>query len=311
MEPITDLVTITNEWTNEKKRLVKTTTLAAYTLILRKHILSSFSCVSDINSSNVQEFSDRKLEEGLSLKSLKDILVVLKMILTYANEKGYTETSHFMVILPKSYKNREVEVFNARQQKKLFTYLNENLTYKNLGILVCLTTGLRIGEICALKWKDINTDKGILEINKTLYRIYFSDQRDKKTELIISPPKTKHSNRVIPLTKSLTDLLRKMGKGADPENFVISNEKDPIEPRAYRNYYLSLLKNLNLPKLKFHSLRHSFATRCIECNCDYKAVSAILGHSDISTTLNLYVHPSQNQKKQCIEKMMKSIITKK
>ena len=113
--------------------------------------------------------------------------------------------------------------------------------------------------------------------------------------------------RDIPMIKDLYDLLKPLKKVVKNDYYVLTNDAMPTEPRTYRNYYKKLLNTLNIPPIKFHGLRHSFATRCIESKCDYKTVSVILGHSDISTTLNLYVHPNYDQKKKCIDKMFKLI----
>lgn len=166
---------------------------------------------------------------------------------------------------------------------------------------------VRIGEVCALTWDDIDTDNGIIHIRKTIQRIYINDNGTKKTELLIDTPKTATSMRDIPMIKDLYDLLKPLKKVVRNDYYVLTNDAMPTEPRTYRNYYKKLLNTLNIPPIKFHGLRHSFATRCIESKCDYKTVSVILGHSDISTTLNLYVHPNYDQKKKCIDKMFKSI----
>ena len=107
------------------------------------------------------------------------------------------------------------------------------------------------------------------------------------------------------MTKDLLKMLKPIKKVVNNSFFILTNEAKPTEPRTYRNYYKKLMEDLKIPELKFHGLRHSFATRCIESNCDYKTVSVILGHSNISTTLNLYVHPNLEQKKKCIEQMSK------
>lgn len=102
-------------------------------------------------------------------------------------------------------------------------------------------------------------------------------------------------------------MVKPLKKIVNSSFFVLTNSDKPTEPRTYRNYYKRLLNQLGIPPLKFHGLRHSFATRCIESNCDYKTVSVLLGHSNISTTLNLYVHPNMDQKKKCVEQMLKSL----
>lgn len=119
----------------------------------------------------------------------------------------------------------------------------------------------------------------------------------KHTELIIDTPKTKNSIRDIPMTNDLHRILKPLKKIVNKDYYILTNDEKPIESCTYRNYYKRLIKRLGIPDLKFHGLRHSFATRCIEGKCDYKTVSVILGHSNISTTLNLYVHPNLEQKK--------------
>lgn len=166
---------------------------------------------------------------------------------------------------------------------------------------------MRIGEICALKWSDINLSAATISVNKTLERIYISDATPAKTEIVISTPKTANSHREIPVGKELLKILRSIMAVVNSDFYVITNEATPTEPRTYRNYYKQLMESLHLPAMKFHGLRHSFATRCIESMCDYKTVSVILGHSNIATTLNLYVHPNMEQKKKCIDKMNKSL----
>ena len=137
--------------------------------------------------------------------------------------------------------------------------------------------------------------------------IYIIEGEEKHSELVINTPKTKNSCREIPMNKELLAMIKPLKKVVNDDFYVLTNDEHPTEPRTYRNYYNGLMAKLNIPKLKYHGLRHSFATRCIEAGCDYKTVSVLLGHSNISTTLNLYVHPNMEQKKRCITKMFKSL----
>lgn len=164
-----------------------------------------------------------------------------------------------------------------------------------------------IFSICALTWDDVDVENGVILVRKTIQRIYLVDEGVKRTELAIDTPKTKNSIRDIPMTSDLLKVLKPLKKVVNSEYYVLTNDEKPTEPRTYRNYYKSLMKKLDMPDLKFHGLRHSFATRCIEGKCDYKTVSVILGHSNISTTLNLYVHPNLEQKKKCINQMNRSL----
>jgi len=166
---------------------------------------------------------------------------------------------------------------------------------------------MRIGEICALTWEDIDTDNGVIHIRKTIQRSYVIEEGISRTELLLDTPKTKNSIREIPMSKDLLRMLKPFKKIVNANFFVLTNDEKPTEPRTYRSFYKNLLKQLDIPEIKFHGLRHSFATRCIESNCDYKTVSVLLGHSNISTTLNLYVHPNMEQKKKAIEQMFKAL----
>ena len=167
--------------------------------------------------------------------------------------------------------------------------------------------GFVFGEVCALKWSDINIMDGTITVNRTIERIYIIDGEQKHTELVINTPKTQNSCREIPMTKELLAMMKSLKKVVNEDFYILTNDEYPTEPRTYRNYYTKLMEKLGVPKLKYHGLRHSFATRCIEAGCDYKTVSVLLGHSNISTTLDLYVHPNMEQKKRCIAKVFKSL----
>lgn len=300
---------IASEWKTAKKQYVKLSTYSAYALILENHLLPTFGDMIVVEESNVQQFVTKKFNEGLGQKTIKDMLTVLKMILKFGIKRQYTTSSiNWDIKLPYEKKSNNLEILSIDAQKKIMKYIKTNYTFKNFGIYLCLTTGMRIGEVCALQWKDIDTDSGTVSIYKTIERIYnIENLDDKKTEIVIDTPKTINSIREIPIANDVMKMLRPFKKLVNPDFYVLSNDVIPIEPRTYRNYYKQLMRSLKIPLLKFHGLRHSFATRCIESNCDYKTVSVILGHSNISTTLNLYVHPNFDQKRKCINKMFKSL----
>lgn len=294
-------------WKADKKQYVKQSTLSAYTLILENHILPEFGDKMRLAETDVQEFTLRKLQSGLSQKTVKDILIVLKMIQKFGAKAGILPFAEWDIKYPTEHKKQELEVLSVTNQRRIMQYAKENFTFRNLGIYICLSTGMRIGEICALKWGDINLATEMISVNRTIERIYIIEKGMKHTELVIGTPKTKNSIRDIPMSRELLKIIRPLKKVMNDDYYVLTNEAKPTEPRTYRNYYKQLLKQLNIPNLKFHGLRHSFATRCIESQCDYKTVSVILGHANISTTLNLYVHPNMEQKKKCINKMFKCL----
>lgn len=289
-------------WKSDKKQYVKQSTYAAYVIIIENHILPIFGNATDISNDDVQSFVISKLNDGLSQQTVHDILIVLKMIVRYGIRIGCDWKDEWEIRYPTVQKKKELEVLSIENQRKLMKYLQENFSFKNAGIYICLSCGLRIGEICALTWNDIDIERGVIHIRKTLERVYVFDETGRHTELMIGVPKTSNSIREIPISKNLMQTLRPLRKIVNPDYFILSNDEIPIEPRSYRNYYRSLSKKLGIPPMKFHGLRHSFATRCIESRCDYKTVSVLLGHANIGTTLNLYVHPDLTQKRKCIDK---------
>jgi len=298
---------IISAWKADKRQYVKKSTFSAYMLLTENHLLPVFGSKCNIEEPEVQAFVFQKLKEGLSQKSVKDILIVLKMVLKFGAKNKWINYQAFDIKFPTQQQKQNIEVLSRTHQKNLMNYVQENFTFRNLGIYICLSAGIRIGEICALTWEDIDIENGIIHIRRTIQRIYMIDAGIRKTELILDTPKTKNSIREIPVSRDLLKMLKHIKKIMNPAFFVLTNDAKPTEPRTYRSYYKKFMRALDMPQLKFHGLRHSFATRCIESKCDYKTVSVILGHSNISTTLNLYVHPNLEQKKKCIDQMLKAL----
>ena len=294
-------------WQADKKQYVKRSTYSAYSLLVTNHLIPAFAGVDDVTEEMVQNFVFTKLEQGLGQKSVKDILIVLKMILKFAVKQGFMQHREIDVKFPTERERQDIEVLSKSHQKAIMSYVQNHFTFMNLGIYICLCAGLRIGEVCALVWDDIDVEAGVINVSKTIQRIYVVEGAEKHTEVIIDTPKSKNSIREIPIAKDLLKMIKPFKKVVNGGFYVLTNSPQPTEPRTYRNYYKRLMKQLDMPKLKFHGLRHSFATRCIESNCDYKTVSVLLGHSNISTTLNLYVHPNMEQKKKCVEQMFKAL----
>ena len=294
-------------WKEYKRPYVKQSTMAAYVLILENHVLPYFGDGDSLHEQEVQAFVLQKLERGLSVKTVKDILIVLKMVMKFGVKNEWMTYYEWDIKYPTTSTNKELEVLSVANHRKILNYIQSHFTFTGLGIYISLSTGLRIGEICALKWSDINVADGTITVSRTIERIYIIEGEKKHTELIINTPKTKNSCREIPMSKELLAMIKPLKKVVNEDFYVLTNDERPTEPRTYRNYYNGLMVKLDIPNLKYHGLRHSFATRCIEAGCDYKTVSVLLGHSNISTTLNLYVHPNMEQKKRCISKMFKSL----
>lgn len=270
-------------WKEYKRPYVKQSTMAAYVLILENHILPTFGEDNSLPEQSVQAFVLHKIESGLSTKSVKDILIVLKMVMKFGVKKEWMTYYEWDIKYPPSSENKVLDVLSVTNHRKILNHIQSHFTFMGLGIYISLSTGLRIGEICALKWSDINVTDGILTVNRTIERIYIIEGEKKHTELVINTPKTKNSCREIPMNKELLGMLKPLKKVVNDDYYILTNDERPTEPRTYRNYYKRLMEKLDIPKLKYHGLRHSFATRCIEVGCDYKTVSVLLGYWDTQT----------------------------
>lgn len=287
-------------WCDTKRPIVKHSTMCAYLLTLHTHLLPQFGNMVTIQESEVQSFVVHKVKAGLAKKTVRDIVAVLKSVVKFGAKHGIFIYEGWDIEYPTHDAMRSLPTLTLKHQKKLMQYLIEYPSDQNIGILLALCTGMRIGEICALKWTDIDFIQRIIIVSHTVNRIYNCEK--KHTELIFGTPKTKNSYREIPLSKQLFNVLKYL-KRKSQSSFVVGNLTTHQEPRSYRDYYTRLLKRLDIPYIVFHGLRHTFATRCIESRGDYKTVSAILGHSNVATTLNLYVHPNLDQKRKCIDRM--------
>ena len=298
---------ISERWKTFKQNFVKKSTFSAYVLLLENHILPEFGEMESVEEMQVQDFVLKKLNSGLSQKSVKDVLIVLKMIMKFGNKHKLIHFASFDIQYPTVREHNQVEVLTREHQKKVMDYVKQHFTFRNMGVYLCLSTGMRIGEICALTWEDVDTDNQVIHVRKTIQRIYIIEDGKRRTELLLDTPKTKNSIREIPMSKELLMMLKPFKKIVNSEFFFLTNDAKPTEPRTYRSYFNNLIMKLPLPPMKFHGLRHSFATRCIERKCEYKTVSVLLGHSNISTTLNLYVHPNAEQKRGAINQMCKGL----
>lgn len=306
---MTTIKEIYKNWREHKELYIKRSSLSAYLLLANNHILPYFGECTEISETSAQEFVLAKLKDGLSQKSVKDIVIVLKMILKHGKKYNMISFDGFDLQYPTDNSKRNIDVLNVADFKKLLDYLKDHFTFRNLGIQIAMSTGMRIGEICALTWQDVDMETGIINISRTIQRIYTinEDNGKRKTEVIVDNAKTQSSHRDIPLSPDLIKIMKPLLKIVRPEYYVLSCSTKPIEPRTYRTYYHDVLSNLDLPRIKFHSLRHTFATRLISAKVDVKTVSSILGHANISTTFNLYVHPDMDQKKAAVKQLFKNM----
>lgn len=284
-----------SEWFQSIRHRVKESTAANYRMKAEKHVLPAFSDVitDTIAASDIYDFIASRQKSGLSNRYISDILIMMKSVFKYASK-----TYHFLnpldgITLPKQQKS-EIELLDEKQQGQLQQYIAENPNHSTLGIAISMSTGIRIGEICALQWEDIDLEKRILTVNKTIQRIQTPDS-ETKTKLIIAEPKSESSKRKIPIPDCVVSILEKF-KGKAKE-YLVSGAERPIEPRTLQYRFARILKNVKLPSIHFHALRHMFASKCVKLGFDIKTLSEILGHSKVEITLNRYVHSSFEQKK--------------
>ncbi|MCM1269786.1 MAG: site-specific integrase [Ruminococcus flavefaciens] len=288
------LAELFSEWHQKIAHTVKESTAANYLMKATKHILPCFGnkSIDDITSEDVYNFIEQKKEAGLSGRYVSDIIILMKTLFKYAVRR-FRIVNPMEEVTLKKVKSAEVSLLSANEKAHLEKYIWQRQDRTSMGIAVSLATGIRIGELCALRWEDVDLEKRILTVRHTLQRIQI--QHDiRRTKLVITDPKSESSRRSIPIPEFLIPLLRKFrGKS---EEFVLSGKTKPTEPRTMQYRFAKILKKADLPSVHFHALRHMFATSCIKLGFDVKTLSEILGHSSVEITLNRYVHSSFEQK---------------
>lgn len=287
-------------WLEQLPQRCKYSTCVKYQYICKCH-LKHFKChkrLSEITYEMCEEFLVKEqIFEGrmLSFSTMKAICHVLNQVLKHG-KSGLKITLPEIVTLKYKYNSTKIEIFTTEEQKKLLDFLFEQTDRYKLGILICLFSGLRLGEVCALRIGDIDLFNKCIKVTQSVQRIKSDGMY--KTALYCAPPKSVSSIRTIPLCDILLDLLGRL----DLEGEYLLNGKSLMEPRTYQYMFSRYLKSAHINNKNFHSLRHTFATNCIENGMDAKCLSEILGHSDVKTTLNRYVHPSMENKRHQMNK---------
>lgn len=269
-----------------------------------------------------QKFFNEKAENGrldgkggLSEKTLRNMYTMLSTSLKQAYENSLIKKNFVeLVKLPKVTK-KEMRVLTLSEEQKLLNAIKASEERYKIGVLICLCTGIRVGELCGLQWQDIDEVNHVLSIRRTLNRLPTMDKSKGKTELVIGTPKSDKSIRNIPLPMFLIDNIREYkvqrdaekavaGDIYDKRGFIICNEiGQPVEPRTMEDVFKRLLVSADVSKANFHALRHTFATRAVESGVDIKTLSELLGHADVSTTLNRYAHSLDEQKRKAMSLM--------
>lgn len=294
------------EWLVIKRLTVKSSTYSNYCRLLKNHIypLLGEKLYCSLSKKQMNSFVAELLSNGrtdgqggLSVKTSKDVIVLLKSVSAYAHREYGLENICEDIQTPKVRSN-EMKTLTEAEIRKLRKYIQYNTDLLNLGILICLYTGIRVGEMCGLKWENINLQERYFIVNKTVQRI---PEENGKTKVIIDVPKTESSVRKVFMPEFLTDMIKSYEKS--PSMFVLSGLSVPKEPRVLQYRFKKVLTECGIRDVPFHALRHTYASVCIKKGFDPKALSELLGHSNVRLTLDRYVHSSDEIKKNYVSSL--------
>lgn len=303
-----DMIMISNEWLYSKKMSVKYSTYIKYKNLIETQILPFFQkhSINTINETLIIDYLNEKYKHNYSHSTTTSIRFLLKSILTYAEIKYQVKHIDFQFI-KLSHEKIESTILSSYQISCLDEYCFQHINPISLSILLALYGGLRIGEICALQWKDINLEHGIITVSKTLQRLENQDQSTTKTSLMILKPKTLSSQRQVPVPQFIIEYFQQYYSIYFHHNddYILSHTDKKMDPRTIQYRFKKVCEIYHF-SINFHALRHTYATQCVEIGIEIKSLSEILGHSNISTTLNRYVHSSLSFKQNQINKIKKS-----
>ena len=300
-----DLNYFCDEWLFLSRNRVKESTYVKYHNTITHHIKPCLGNYLPQNLTTVviEAFSNDLLLKALAPKTVRDILTILRAVLKHCHKHMGTNYPDVEVVYPKDHK-KEMRVLSLEEQTRLVKHLLCDMDEIKFGVLLALLTGMRIGEICALRWGDISVDDKIIRVNFTMQRLQTLDRHsDAKTKITIGEAKSETSKRIIPLTEYATSLCRKM-QVSNGNAYVLTGEAFRfLEPRALQYRLRKYTAACNLNDVHFHVLRHTFATRCVEVGFEIKSLSEILGHASTKVTLDRYVHSSLELKRINMDKL--------
>lgn len=296
---------ILRNWVTMSRVHIKESTYSRYIHLANAHILPYLGEIpTDRLTTQIIEkhisflLNEGRLDKkgGLAPKTVSDILALIKGSIDYANCSGISINCYLDRLTVKKVQI-DMRVLSVNEQHKLCEVLMREMNLTKFGVLLCMYTGIRIGEVCALKWESIDFSEGILSIRETLQRIQATDVGAcKKTKIVITEPKSKKAIRDIPLPNFVLECAASLKH--DPKAYILTGRSDRyIEPRLLQYTFKKYTKECGLTDVNYHTLRHTFATRCIELGFDVKTLSELLGHASVNITLNRYVHSSMDTKK--------------
>lgn len=303
-----------NQWIKYKQNFIKESTYNKYLNLYENYISSILRevYVDELSNNLIQEtivtlmnLKNKQTKHKLSSSTIKSIIYVIKSTIMFAQKREYIKEFYLQIDIPTN-ETKNVKVLSINEQRILETYTKNKLDMISLAILICLYTGLRIGELCALKWENIDFVNKCITVDKTVQRVQKKDKSHQiaKTALVITSPKTKNAQRKIPISSVLYPILKAYYEKEKITNkyYVFANKNgDMIDPRTIQYQFKKIIELTNVQTITFHALRHTFATRCIELGMDIKTLSEILGHSNVSTTMSIYVHSTEAHKTKQME----------
>lgn len=293
-------------WLDECSKRVKPSTYENYYYCMKTYVYPYFNKNKTITKADLEKFVEQICKNhSLSCSYQNKILTIFKVALRSIMIDDISKTQLLNLIKMPKGQTKMIQVFSFKEQRKIEKELINDGSIKAIGILLCLYTGLRLGELGAIRWSHVDLVAKTITITGTLYRKKNFDEENGKTGLYISSPKNRSSNRCIPLPCFLADMLKRHATKVciDNDAFLLSSEIKPMEPRTLQRFYQNILKRADVKYRKFHTIRHTFATRALEMGVDVKTVSELLGHATVTTTLNIYAHSLMEQKKKAIAKL--------
>lgn len=294
-----------DEWLRLRKSAVRESTYIKYSTVLERHIKPRLGgCFPPgITTGTVEDFTQALVwEEGLAAKTVRDILTVLRGVLQYA-AKDFPGTFPAVELHYPKVARKETRVLSREEQERLVSYLSTGTDRCKFGVLLALFSGMRIGELCALKWGDIDLEEQTIRIAATLQRLHdTSAQGEGRTRIVIGAPKSETSLRTIPLTDFAARLCRKFAV-SNAGAYVLTGTEAYMEPRTLQYRIQKYARACGLEGVHAHTLRHTFATRAVEVGFEIKSLSEVLGHANTTITLERYVHSSMELKRVNMDKL--------
>ena len=291
-----------DQWLESCRGRLKDSTCERYRTAVENHIKPKLGGLipQSINEETISEFSSILLSEGLAAKTVKDVLIILRLALKFAAKQLPYGLREVEITYPKEPK-KEARVLSLEEQNRLISSLSEDLDCCKFGVLLAMLTGLRIGELCALKWENISIRDRTIRVTSTMQRLKNTGEGG-RTKVVVGSPKSDLSSRLIPLSDGALGLCKLM-EIKNQSAYILTGTEEFMEPRTLQYRFKKYAKNCGLEGVHFHTLRHTFATRCVEVGFEIKSLSEILGHSTTAITMERYVHSSLKLKRENMQKL--------